>query len=276
MSFADEARELENSIQWLRNQNAYYEELIEELVERIESLENPVISEPELDEYPNILFKEDFSNWGAWFRVVHPREERVPTGMSYVEKRFTNCECRCVYPAFRAETAPLNLNGSYRAQRQPFHTDLRFVWSQRIDFTESDKHKTIMAQIHGSPDDLEDWRSPIFAIMDNQGHLLIRKRFTKNEMGSGPFVDLYDKPWPVPFGEWLHWELRTKLTWHDDGYILLYLNGEQIIGDEGPNAYNDEKGPFFKYGIYRPTNKSIVPGVNVHTVTLGGLEITSK
>jgi hypothetical protein len=56
----------------------------------------------------------------------------------------------------------------------------------------------------------------------------------------------------LPEGQWQHLVMRVKLDPYGNGSLTFWLNGQQMY-DSGPIpvGYNDELGPYFKYGLYR-------------------------
>ena len=52
-------------------------------------------------------------------------------------------------------------------------------------------------------------------------------------------------------GEWEHWVYHTRYTFAADGFVELWRNGELVVSwAQTGTAYNDDKGPYFKLGIY--------------------------
>ncbi len=85
----------------------------------------------------------------------------------------------------------------------------------------------------------------------------------------------------VRLGMWEHFVYHTKFSYAADGFVELWRNGEKMVSltDTG-TAYNDDKGPYFKFGIYSaswgvmdtppPTNMSS------NVVIFGGLKHGDK
>jgi hypothetical protein len=109
-------------------------------------------------------------------------------------------------------------------------------------------------QYHDIPD-LADggvWRSPPFALETQNGHWLLVRRWsaatlTTNATSSGQTYDLgaYNT------STWTNWVFHIKFSWGSDGLIELWQNGKLILTVNGPNAYNDKLGNYFKLGIYK-------------------------
>ena len=72
-------------------------------------------------------------------------------------------------------------------------------------------------------------------------------------------------------GEWEHWVYHSRYSFAADGFVELWRNGKQVVRwVRTGTAYNDDKGPYFKLGIYSsswgtrleppPTNQSTKNG----------------
>ena len=83
---------------------------------------------------------------------------------------------------------------------------------------------------------------------------LARLRGTANLVGSGGADDVYVAPALKP-GVWHEIRLETRLSWGRDGYSRLFINGRKVYDVKRTTAFNDEKEPFFQYGLYRPNLK---------------------
>ena len=59
--------------------------------------------------------------------------------------------------------------------------------------------------------------------------------------------------------KWHDFVIEAKWTYEDDGFINIWWNDEQIVHYKGPVGYNDFRGPYFQFGIYRDsTNQTYV------------------
>jgi len=115
----------------------------------------------------------------------------------------------------------------------------------------------ILAQWHGRPDfDIgEDWRNPIMALDVDEGTwaVVIRYDSKENTFESGERV--YDGQEYFDFGSyetgvWTDWVFHVKWSYESDGLLEIWKNGVKVLYREGPNAFNDAEGPYFKMGIY--------------------------
>lgn len=56
---------------------------------------------------------------------------------------------------------------------------------------------------------------------------------------------------PILRDRWTDWVVHIKWSYQDDGLTEIWRNGEKIVHRKGPNCFNDQKGPYFKMGIYK-------------------------
>ena len=82
--------------------------------------------------------------------------------------------------------------------------------------------------------------------------------------------------WHRP-GEWEHFVYHTRYTYTGGGFIELWRNGKRLVSlaDTG-TAYNDDQGPYFKFGIYAASWGTMAspPPANSssNAVVIGGLK----
>lgn len=116
----------------------------------------------------------------------------------------------------------------------------------------------IVAQWHGVPDfDIgETWRNPVMALSTNGGRWTLLNRWDakantfaegKRKYGGTKRYDLGK----YRTGVWTDWVVHVKWSYHQDGFLEVWKDGKKIVHQEGPNAFNDKKGPYFKMGIYK-------------------------
>lgn len=125
---------------------------------------------------------------------------------------------------------------------------------------EKEQVSEILAQWHESPDlDLgESWRTAPIALKTQNGYWRAAIQWSadkvnddKNIGGRQNFaLGKQDK------NQWTDWVFHIRFSCNDDGLIEIWKNGEPVLNYPGPNYYNDKKGPFFKFGIYKPDWKN--------------------
>lgn len=60
---------------------------------------------------------------------------------------------------------------------------------------------------------------------------------------------------PADRGAWADWVFHVKWSYGEDGIVQVWKDGVAVVQYNGPNAYNDLIGPFFKIGVYVPAWK---------------------
>lgn len=83
---------------------------------------------------------------------------------------------------------------------------------------------------------------------------------------------------PVRADRWESWVFRVRFSPFADGRLEILRNGKVIAAWLGPNAFNDARGPFLKFGLYVPGHRppQAVPGFGAHDrlfLAIGGLSI---
>jgi hypothetical protein len=116
----------------------------------------------------------------------------------------------------------------------------------------------IVAQWHCAPDfDIgEKWRNPVMALSTTAGRWSLVSRWDakRNTFQSGKRqyggTHEYDLG-PYQKGVWTDWVVHIKWSYKPDGFLQVWRDGRQVIDQNGPNAFNDATGPFFKMGLYK-------------------------
>ena len=64
----------------------------------------------------------------------------------------------------------------------------------------------------------------------------------------------------IPINKWINFKLTIKYTKYSpiedkvitEGYVKMWINNNKVVDWKGNIGKNDELGPFFKFGIYKP------------------------
>ncbi|MDO6391757.1 malectin domain-containing carbohydrate-binding protein [Pontibacter sp. BT731] len=56
---------------------------------------------------------------------------------------------------------------------------------------------------------------------------------------------------PVEKDKWLDFVYHINFSYKSDGVLEVWKNGVKVVDHRGPNSYNDQTVPYFKYGIYK-------------------------
>lgn len=150
-----------------------------------------------------------------------------------------------------------------------------------------DEHWVAYFQIHSFPDEGEQWRCPISALEVDRGKLLMYNRWdlkaisdTTNFTCANPPNSISQRnliPYkPLQANEWYNFKFEANLSLNADAYSRVSLNNEQVSFTRGVNTFNDQKQPYFKLGIYKPTSWTVEDrycvdyrNINIKTQGLG-------
>ena len=97
--------------------------------------------------------------------------------------------------------------------------------------------------------------SSVLAVMIEGNNWLVKSSWNttwkgdKNSPGKGAASWLLG---PVAKGKWTDWVVHAKWSASNDGVLEVWKNGKRVVTRNGPNAYNDPKGPYLKFGLYKP------------------------
>jgi hypothetical protein len=134
----------------------------------------------------------------------------------------------------------------------PNGDDIWYGWSTYIpaDWLDPDMG-SVITQMHGSPDPGES-RSPPFAVRVEDGKLTITGRYSsvRNQPGNDGTPLTFYGPSYIEKEIWHDFVVHVKWSYENDGYLDVWMDGNQIVDYNGPIGYNDYTGPYFKMGIY--------------------------
>lgn len=204
---------------------------------------------------PKLLFTDTFSNGisGEWDREAS-RSYSIQTDSSGRSGNAVRFELRRSDP---------DVHGSKRSELAlnpiPANSEMWYGFSAKLapDWKDDPSSFEIVAQWHEIPDwNLgEDWRSPPLSLSVRGGNIWRisnrwdTKALTINNTPEGT-ANLWEGKYEP--GKWVDWVFHVKWSHRTDGLIQVWKNGQQIVNRTGPNTYNDQTGPYFKMGIYKP------------------------
>lgn len=129
-------------------------------------------------------------------------------------------------------------------------------------------------QIHSFPDSGESWRCPIMALEIVGSNLRMFNRWdlqkisdtsvstcanAHSSMASNTLIQDAN----FKLGEWQHFRIKGMMSLTNNGYISVELNKEQVGEYQGPTTFNDQRQPYLKLGLYKPTSWSMVSDYRV-------------
>lgn len=117
-----------------------------------------------------------------------------------------------------------------------------------------------VAQWHAVDDKLlgEAGRAPPLRLVIKDDQWSIASHWDARRLSGIPFLRASPQDgailWTAPLtrGAWTDWVFRVRWSHGEDGLVEIWKDGAPIAKRDGPNAYNDWLGPFFKLGIYIP------------------------
>ena len=120
------------------------------------------------------------------------------------------------------------------------------------EFPELEKD-CIVIQWHGEHDEGEASRSPVLAVRVENSKFYITSRTSKQKIQNnnrGPSTTHFTLN-DFPRNEWLDFVVEVIWSHTNSGSLKTWLNGEQIINYNSPIGYNDDLGPYYKFGLYK-------------------------
>jgi hypothetical protein len=173
--------------------------------------------------------------------------------------------------SYRTEMVPLRMarlyikKGRYPKYGQAYWYGLRMFIPEDWQW---DEYEDIMMQWHGLPDfDLDEThRNPPLSLRIERG---------SNGPGQNYYVQIYaDSKRVTPqkgaenrytvherheigpvtgdVGRWTDWVFKINWSYENEGYFTIWKNGHVVFEYSGPTAFNDYRGPYLKFGLYKP------------------------
>ena len=146
----------------------------------------------------------------------------------------------------------------YEQYRAPFHHPIEYQF--RVFFPDewqNDDVRALIAQWHATPDlHLDEVsRSPNLALDVHGDQLLIKVQTSPVAVNQDNRTDMLHEVLyrsdPIKKNQWYQIKVEVNWSWSPDGYIKVWIQGQQVVNYVGPTAYQDCYGPYFKMGIYR-------------------------
>ena len=152
--------------------------------------------------------------------------------------------------------SPVSYRTEVRVRHEPTVVGKEYWYGFSIylpaPYTPDDDAGETLAQWHATKDANDESNNPPLAlqVLDGQWRLWTRwssSQPTSKDSVRGASLDLG----PQKTDRWTDWVFRVKWSSGSDGYLQVWKDGAKVVDRTGPNAYNDEVGPFFKMGIYK-------------------------
>ena len=121
-------------------------------------------------------------------------------------------------------------------------------------------NRLVLAQWHGADKKYlgEPSRSPVLAFRFSRGHFFVTIRHSSDRVvcdpSSATSVTLFDTD-RFPLAVWNDFVVQARWSYGNDGQVNVWWNGRQVVQYSGPVGYNDDLGPYFKFGLYRDNSE---------------------
>lgn len=146
----------------------------------------------------------------------------------------------------------------YEKYRAPFGRVVHYQFQVYIpDAWQNADVRALITQWHGTPD--LHWneysRSPNLGIEYRADRWLIRMQSSAVRVNTDNKTHmlrhtLYRSP-VVEKNRWHQFDIKVRWSYQHDGLLNIHIDNQQVVDYQGPTAYNDCFGPYFKMGIYR-------------------------
>ena len=117
-------------------------------------------------------------------------------------------------------------------------------------------NRLVLAQWHGADKKYlgEAPRSPTMAFRYSNGSLSITVCHSADRIvheAKGVLSKTLFQTEHFPRNAWNDYVIEARWSYRSDGFVNIWWNGRQVVRYEGPVGYNDDFGPYFKFGLYR-------------------------
>jgi hypothetical protein len=120
------------------------------------------------------------------------------------------------------------------------------------DFPHAAVTQVIIGEWHDVADQGEISRSPVLAQRYEYSVFRVQLYYSSQEIqrsDSGIRKVIYDD-YHFKKGVWHDFIYHIKWSYESDGFVEMWLDGKKLTDYKGPVGYNDNQGPYFKYGLY--------------------------
>ncbi len=135
----------------------------------------------------------------------------------------------------------------------------------------ADKVWELVAQWHVDPDDAVEQaalRNPALALESANGVWRISNASDPRAQtpGRDGVTNRSFQLGAYETNKWTDWVFHIKWSYLSDGVLQVWKDGKLVVNATGPNCYNDNKGPYFKMGIYKGWGSMASDQVTVRTI----------
>ena len=212
----------------------------------------------------NIIFTEDFTGsdvYAMGFDASGNSNAFIANGTSI----YMTLDRDVDDPEYRTEVVSNNLTGSYFDDVKYYKIGEEY-WFKIKSYLPADwvydSTYEIITQFHGVPDATEANRNPMLALHIRDGTAgdgytyIFKIRADSNALFDGNYTvnRQYDLGSITDDrGAWVEWIYKIKWAYDNTGEFTLWKDGVKVVEELNQgNCYNDDVGPYHKFGIYKP------------------------
>jgi len=116
-------------------------------------------------------------------------------------------------------------------------------------------NRLVLFQWHGSDKKVPGSvsRSPALALRYRNAVLSIILRHSSERIthdNDAPSLELLHSS-DFQLGKWSEFVFESNWDYDDGGYVNVWWNGKQVVHYQGPVGYNNDRGPYVSFGLYR-------------------------
>lgn len=191
---------------------------------------------------------------------------------------------------FSLRPSDSRVKGNYRSELRILSNPLKEdTWYKASVFVPTDwknsNVKVVAMQWHGSRDFFvgEVGRMPPLEITITNNNWQIQKAFDNRIISSSDTPGHVESIIPlaefeVEKGRWTDWVIHTRWSSESDGITRVWVNGDILVEDFGPNAHRDLTGPYLKAGVYAPEwgYSGTEPAITERRLLFDGIEMIQQ
>lgn len=135
-----------------------------------------------------------------------------------------------------------------------------------VDTTEAANNRTLVMQLHQT-ESVGEPSFPAFQLsVDQNGYVVMLTHDTSHPSVSRVPNLRVLRNLPLRRNTWEEWVLRVRYAYDTNGEMELFRNRRRLFSVTGqPTGYNDEAGPFMKFGLYAYSLASWTQARTVYT-----------
>lgn len=149
----------------------------------------------------------------------------------------------------------------------PYDRDVWVSYNMKIQRLARTPDWVVLGQFHAVPDPGERSAVPPLAFYMSNGALQLATRGNPDLITSRPSTVVQWTGKRFRLHVWHRVVLRIRFSRTGLGHLSAWIDGKLVTSVDTPLGYNDTVGPYWKYGIYRGTARSVAQ------VRYAGMEI---